>query len=172
MYHAGRAEVSHTAAADKFGLEHELTIELSSVYIEGLDAKGDSQRHGQVMARARKQIGPRPTWMRRHREVQGEDAGTIYTWAGSTSVLALLDTCPLGRDLQMRGSGLHYDPHLLPQLFEQELGDVWLKEIKAKWKKRHKSYRTEYKQLKARQDRGGGGDDHERAETYFAILVR
>ena len=45
----GRAEVNHAAAADKFGLDAPLTTELSAVYLEALDAKGDARRHREVI---------------------------------------------------------------------------------------------------------------------------
>ena len=45
----GRAEVNHAAAADKFGLDAPLTTELSAVYLEALDAKGDAKRHRKVI---------------------------------------------------------------------------------------------------------------------------
>ena len=45
----GRAEVNHAAAADKFGLDAPLTKELSAVYLEALDAKGDAKRHRKVI---------------------------------------------------------------------------------------------------------------------------
>lgn len=168
--------MSHTAAADKFGLNDPLTKELSGVYLEGLDAKGDPLRHRQVVARARKRIekeGGRPKWMLRHRKK--EEAGSRasqYTWEGSSSVLAMLDTCTLGRELPMRGSGLHADPHLRLLHFEKELGAARLEEFSAKWKHQYKRYGVEFKQFKARKDKDTqSGDQHESQDEFFALLV-
>ena len=60
------------------------------------------------------------------------------------------------------------DPHLRLQHFEARLGEGRLTAAKSKWKKLHKSYRTDVGHLRARQAKEGG-DEREWQDKFMAL---
>jgi len=149
----GHAAVEHQAAADRFGLRHPTTAKLGEIYLDLLDGRGDLQRHSARIKELRQQIGPRPVWMK----AQRGGNPSRYT-AKSSSALARLDECALGElRLALHGGRLRLDPLLRLDL--HGLDDAVVKQMKSKWDKLHKEYRSQYRALKRQQQQ----EEEERA---------
>ena len=91
----GRAEVNHSAAADKFGLDHPYSRELDEIYLHALDRKGDVKRQAERVRVLQGKIGPRPTWLHYHR---GGDGARYVRRTHSLYGHAACDESPIASD--------------------------------------------------------------------------